>query len=112
NWALDELYALIVLTQAIGRDPLNTPGSFAGALGPAQFIPTSFINYGIDGNNDNKKDPFDMQDAMASIANYLHCAGWTQDADITEKRKAVWAYNHSRVYVNTILMLCDRCTAP
>ncbi|HPJ93925.1 MAG TPA: lytic murein transglycosylase [Deltaproteobacteria bacterium] len=105
NWALNELHQLIVLSDELNRDPLDIIGSFAGALGPGQFIPSSFIEYGQDGDQDGKKDPFNMADSMASIAHYLKRAGWREDASIEKKRKAVWHYNHSDVYVNTIMML-------
>ncbi len=111
TWALNELYQLIVLAEELGLDPLSITGSFAGALGPGQFIPSSFIEYGRDGNGDGRKDPFNMADAMASIAYYLKRAGWEEDAGVERKRKAVWHYNHSEVYVNTIMMIYERLKA-
>jgi membrane-bound lytic murein transglycosylase B len=108
RWALHELYQLIMLADELGLDPLSITGSFAGALGPGQFIPSSFMDYGMDGNNDGRKDPFDMADAMASIGHYLKRAGWNENGSIEKKRKAVWSYNHSEVYVNTIMMLYDK----
>ncbi|MBN2297995.1 MAG: lytic murein transglycosylase [Deltaproteobacteria bacterium] len=111
RWALNELYQLIILADELGLDPLAITGSFAGALGPGQFIPSSFIEYGRDGDGDGRKDPFNMADAMASIAHYLKRAGWEEGASIEKKRKAVWYYNHSEVYVNTIMMLYERLKA-
>jgi len=108
RWALNELYQLIILADELKLDPLSISGSFAGALGPGQFIPSSFVEYGKDGDNDGIKDPFNMADAMASIAYYIKRAGWEEGASIEIKRKAVWHYNHSKVYVNTILMIYDR----
>lgn len=108
SWALDELYYLIVLAENLNIDPLEIMGSFAGAIGPAQFIPSSFIKYGIDGDNDGKKDPFNETDVIASIANYLKLAGWREDAPLEKKRKAIWHYNHSDIYVNTAIMLCTK----
>jgi len=107
-WALGELYCLIVIAEDLNIDPLEITGSFAGAIGPAQFIPSSFITYGTDGNNDGKKDPFNEIDAMASIANYLKLAGWKEKAPLEKKRKALWRYNHSEIYVNTAMMLCTK----
>ncbi len=112
NWALNELYHLITLTEGLNLDPLAIKGSFSGAMGPAQFIPSSFARYGADGNNDGLRDPFDMDDAMASIANYLSRAGWKPGASVEKQRKAVWSYNHSQVYVNTIMHLKDDLKAP
>ena len=111
-WALNELYQLIVLADQLQLDPLEIKGSFAGAMGPAQFIPSSFVLYGVDGNQDGRRDPFDMVDAMASIANYLKLAGWSPQATDERKRKAIWTYNHSEVYVNTIMMLIRELSPP
>jgi len=110
-WALKELYQFILLADELERDPLAISGSFAGALGPGQFIPSSFVEYGRDGDRDGRKDPFNMADAMASIANYLKRAGWEEGASIKKRRKAVWYYNHSEVYVNTIMMLYNKLKA-
>ena len=111
NWALNELYNLILIARDLNTDPLAIMGSFAGALGPAQFIPSSFMEYGVDGDNDGIRDPFNMQDATASIAFYLKRAGWKEDAAEEKKRTAIWCYNHSQVYVNTIMMLYEKLSS-
>lgn len=105
SWAINQLYQLILLCDDLKLDPLSIKGSFAGAMGPGQFIPSSFMEYGVDGDNDGKRDPFNMRDAMASIANYIKLAGWKEKAGNDKKRRAIWCYNHSEVYVNTIMML-------
>ncbi|STY63143.1 lytic murein transglycosylase [Mannheimia haemolytica] len=52
-------------------------GSWAGAMGQTQFMPTSYLTYAADGNNDGKKDIWENEaDAFASIANYLSTVGW------------------------------------
>ena len=108
SWAINELSCLIELAAQVGIDPMTIRGSFAGALGPAQFIPSSFIKYGVDGNGDGRRNPFDMDDAIASIGNYLKLSGWKEDAPLEKKRQAVWAYNHYTIYVNTVMMVYDR----
>lgn len=45
-------------------------------MGHTQFIPTTFLKYGVDGNGDGRRDPWNIQDALASTANYLHQSGW------------------------------------
>jgi membrane-bound lytic murein transglycosylase B len=108
EWAVRELYALILLSERLNLDPLELKGSVAGALGPAQFIPTSFLKFGVDGCVDSRIDPFCMTDAIASIANYLKLAGWTDgEAGNAEqkKRTAIWIYNHHEIYVNTVLKI-------
>jgi membrane-bound lytic murein transglycosylase B len=107
QWALDELYHLVNLANKLKIDPLSIMGSFAGAIGPAQFIPSTFQSYGIDGDEDGIINPFNMQDAKASIGHYLKGLGWSEDATLNVKRKAIWNYNHSQVYVNTIMLLYD-----
>jgi membrane-bound lytic murein transglycosylase B len=112
NWALDELYHLVLLARDLGVDPFSMKGSFSGALGPAQFIPSTFQTYGIDGDEDGKCDPFNMKDAKLSMGNYLKKSGWSEDASVEQKRTAIWQYNHSTVYVNTIMMLYDELRRP
>ena len=52
-------------------------GSWAGAMGQCQFIPTSFLAYAADGDGDGRKDIWtNKADVFASIANYLHRVGW------------------------------------
>ncbi len=105
KWASGELYELIVLSRDLGLDPHEIKGSVSGALGPGQFIPSTFRKYGVDGDGDGRKDPFNMADAMASIASYIQKAGWREDGDVQRLRTAIWRYNHSDIYVNTILKL-------
>jgi membrane-bound lytic murein transglycosylase B len=63
------------------------------------------MRFGVDGDNDGKIDPFNETDAIVSIANYLKLGGWKEDAPIEKKRKAIWYYNHSTIYVNTGILL-------
>lgn len=107
QWALDELCHLVYLANELKMDPINIMGSFAGAIGPAQFIPSTFRTYGIDGDEDGIRNPFNIRDAKASIGHYLKSSGWSEDASVETKRDAIWQYNHSRVYVNTIMLLYD-----
>jgi membrane-bound lytic murein transglycosylase B len=105
RWALSELYNLILLSDELQLDPLEMKSSIAGALGPAQFIPSTFKNYGVDGDADGRIDPFCMADAMASIAHFLNHSGWTETGPDQKRRAALWCYNHSEIYVNTIMKL-------
>ncbi|MGA5656045.1 lytic murein transglycosylase [Rahnella contaminans] len=55
-------------------------GSWAGAMGQSQFMPTSYLNYGADGNGDGKIDIWkNTDDVFASTANYLSKEGWKRD---------------------------------
>lgn len=107
QWALGELYHLAQIAQKLEMDPLSIMGSFAGAMGPAQFIPSTFRSYGVDGDGDGIASPFNMKDAQASMAHYLKSSGWSENASDEKKRRAVFKYNRSEIYVNTIMMLYE-----
>ena len=70
------LNALLIMQQEnIASEDLT--GSWAGAMGQTQFMPSSFIKFAVDFNHDGKKDIWNTDaDALASIANYLHQRGW------------------------------------
>lgn len=74
----DELLAAIRIVQARGCNPGDLVGSWAGALGHGQFMPSSVINFAVDFDADGRHDICgdDPTDALASIANYLHKHGW------------------------------------
>lgn len=72
-----ELEQFLRLCLANGLDPLNATGSFAGALGIPQFMPSSWLLYGADGDGDQRVNLIDSpEDAIASVANYLLAHGW------------------------------------
>jgi membrane-bound lytic murein transglycosylase B len=100
-WAEDELGHLLLMCRAQNRDPLSVKGSWAGAFGIPQFIPSSYRKYGADGNGDGAVDLYNLADSLASIANYLKAFGWSRD-DAAKKRDAVYAYNHCDNYVNAV----------
>ncbi|OPZ61139.1 MAG: Membrane-bound lytic murein transglycosylase B precursor [Deltaproteobacteria bacterium ADurb.Bin510] len=111
QWATSELIAYLGLCEQLNLDPLSQKGSFSGAMGPGQFMPTSFVRFGVDGDGDGVRNPFSMNDMLASIANYLTLAGWNSESE-TAKRQAVWSYNHHEVYVNSVLNLAAELAAP
>jgi murein DD-endopeptidase MepM/ murein hydrolase activator NlpD len=77
--------------------------SSAGALGPMQFMPATWQQYGVDANGDGTADVYDPKDAMYAAAKYLAAAGFKQDV-----RKAIFAYNHADWYVNLVLSKADK----
>ena len=76
----------------------NFKGSWAGAMGQTQFMPTSFNAYAIDYNNDGRKDIWTTkEDAFASIANYLKQEGWNDS--LTWGRQVMLPDNFDNKYI-------------
>lgn len=75
----EQLVAALQILEAGDTAPRNMTGSWAGAMGHTQFIPTSFLDYAVDGNGDGRRDIWsdNPTDALASTANYLRSFGWT-----------------------------------
>jgi membrane-bound lytic murein transglycosylase B len=75
-----ELEQFLVLTHEEPVDPLTTLGSYAGAMGAPQFMPSSLRRYAVDADADGKRDLWtDWDDVLASIANYFRVHGWQRD---------------------------------
>ena len=73
----DELESFFVLCRSEGRDPLELQGSYAGAIGMAQFMPSSINRYAIDFDGDGRIDLHESAaDAIGSVAHYLAQFGW------------------------------------
>lgn len=72
-----ELEQYLLLTREEGIDPLSLTGSYAGAMGQAQFISSSFRRYAVDFDGDGKRDLWhDDADAIGSVGNYFKKQGW------------------------------------
>lgn len=81
-----ELEAYLLLAREEGIDPLNTHGSYAGAMGAGQFISSSFRAYAVDGNGDGRRDLWgDWQDVFASVANYFKAHGWRRGGPVVAR---------------------------
>ncbi len=73
----DELEQFLSLTNRSNIDPLELRGSYAGAMGLGQFMPSSWVKYAIDFDGDGKVDLFSSTtDAIGSVANYFKSFGW------------------------------------
>lgn len=77
-----ELEEFILLTYGLNIKPKNLNGSYAGAIGLGQFMPTSYKDYGVDFDNDGSVNMFQPKDVIASVANYLSKHGWKKDEDV------------------------------
>lgn len=83
-----ELAQFIQLSREESVDPLTALGSYAGAMGAPQFMPSSYRRYAVDGSDDQQRNLFaDWDDIIASVANYFKAFGWQKDgpvlADVT-----------------------------
>jgi membrane-bound lytic murein transglycosylase B len=108
QWAFRELCALLRYARKNGLDPLSIKGSIFGAFGLPQFVPTSVLAYGVDWDGDGKVDLFDLEDALASMANYLHERGWKRKLAYQEQIRVIKTYNNSQPYAETVLKLAER----
>lgn len=82
----NQLLALMKIADDNGLDIDDIYGSWAGAMGHFQFIPTTLRQYGVDGNGDGKVDIIhSVGDAMFSAGNYLNKLGWNQNERIVRR---------------------------
>jgi len=78
-----ELAQFIALSREEQVDPLTALGSYAGAMGASQFMPSSYRRYAVDGSDDNQRDLFaDWDDIIASVANYFKAHGWVANGPV------------------------------
>ena len=74
---------VLLVSEEEGVDPLKTTGSYAGAMGAPQFMPSSYRRYAVDGSGDNRRNLWDdWDDVIASIANYFRAHGWETGAPV------------------------------
>lgn len=78
-----ELQQFLLLAREEQVDPRSALGSYAGAMGIPQFIPTSYRKFAIDGDGDGKRDLWSSwEDVISSVANYLRVHGWREGEPI------------------------------
>jgi membrane-bound lytic murein transglycosylase B len=107
NWAYQELKCFLRIIRGETLDPLEVRGSYAGALGMPQFIPSSYLAFAL------RQKGFEnwllsQEEAILSIANYLNLNGWKKKITAEKKRKVLWSYNRSEPYIETILQVADK----
>jgi len=80
-----QLVQYLLLAREIDTDPCLIKGSYAGAMGLPQFIPSSYRQYAVDFDGDGKRDIITSpDDAIGSVANYLKENGWKAGAPVME----------------------------
>lgn len=78
-----QLIHFLLLCRENNVDPKSVLGSYGGAFGQTQFIPSSFREYAVDFDKDGRRDVWNsIDDVLASIANYLRRYGWVNDAPL------------------------------
>ncbi len=80
DWARGQLLAALKILQNGDIDRAHMVGSWAGAMGQTQFLPSNFLAYAVDADGDGRRDIWgSMADVMASTAHFLASAGWQAD---------------------------------
>jgi membrane-bound lytic murein transglycosylase B len=102
-----EIKSLLTLGRQLKINIFNVYGSRAGAFGLPQFLPSSYLKFAIDGNQDGKTSLFQVPDAIFSVANYLAHNGWRNSSTKAEKLDVIWTYNKSTPYCETILKVAE-----
>ena len=112
EFAFQELVAVLSMFRENLTHLYEVRGSYAGAIGMPQFLPSSYLQWAVDGDGDGRVDLNRLDDTLPSIANYLHAHGWSAEADFQRKWRAVWEYNHSVNYVRAIFEVALRLQTP
>ena len=94
----------VALVRDTDHGKLDGDPNFDRAVGPMQFIPSTWALYGVDGNGDGKKDPNNIFDAALAAADYL-CAGGGNMTNPAQEAAAVRSYNDADEYVRVVLAL-------
>jgi hypothetical protein len=85
---------------------LDTDPVWDRAVGPTQFIPATWKGYASDGNGDGRSDPNNIFDAALATGRYL-CSGGFDLANPDQLRGAIYRYNNSDTYVNTVILWAE-----
>lgn len=104
DWAISELRALQSMYKKNHKIVQELKGSFSGAFGMPQFLPSSYIKWSKSYNGKKIANLFTANDAIYSVSNYLKGHGWKKNKPKTFV-KALMKYNNSRDYANAILKL-------
>lgn len=79
-----ELEQFMLMSRELDIDPLKPIGSYAGAMGMPQFMPSSFRNFAVDFDKDGDRDLWEsLDDVLGSVAHYFRRHGWRRDGAVT-----------------------------
>ncbi|MEY3220667.1 MAG: hypothetical protein RIT27_2024 [Pseudomonadota bacterium] len=118
-----ELEEFLLMTREENLNPLAPKGSFAGAMGIGQFMPSSYRELAVDFDGDGQRDLWNPEDAIGSVAHYLHKNGWIRGEPIIVAARAVRGYEndlaalgvqplYSLPQLQASGLLCSVTTAP
>lgn len=102
-----EILALLEIADRNRIDIFRVKGSIAGAFGYPQFLPSSFLRFGVDADGDGRVSLFSFPDSIASVAHFLNHFGWRKGLTRAQQRAILWNYNKSDAYVDTVLDIAD-----
>jgi len=88
GYFMSELENFLLMSRDEGFDPRLPQGSWAGAMGYGQFMPSSFRRLAVDFNNDGRRDLWHPKDAVGSVANYFSHSGWQHHNPVTKPAAA------------------------
>ena len=103
-----EVLAIFRLGTRVGINPAGIRGSSAGAFGLPQFLPSSYLRFAQDGNNNGRISLYEAPDAIHSTTHFLRHHGWKPGLSLADKRAVLWQYNRSDPYIDTILLVADK----
>jgi membrane-bound lytic murein transglycosylase B len=106
RWAIGELWALYKINKLAPKTLERLRGSYSGAFGFAQFLPSSYVQWAKSFAKKTTPDLYEPGDAIMSVAYYLKKNGYRQGKEASYK-KALFHYNRSRDYGTTILKLAS-----
>ena len=107
KWGRGEVISLLKVSQKWKVSPHSLKGSGSGAMGMCQFVPTSVLRWGTDGDGDGKIDLTRPPDAIASVGTYLKHFGWKPGISKKRKKSIILRYNNSTPYARTVLKLAE-----
>jgi len=110
-----ELFEALRIVDAGDMTPAELHGDWAGEIGQTQFLPSSYLKYGVDFDGNGKRDLIHSSaDALASTANYLKGYGWRAGEPWDEGSanfNVILEWNKAKVYAKTIAAYADRLAA-
>ncbi len=105
KWTFSEIKCFIDIKGTLYKDIFSIKGSYAGAFGIAQSLPSSYKLFGVDFDKDGVIDPYSMEDSIGFVANYLYKGGFRES--ISSRERAIYSYNRQKSYVNAIIKYAD-----